>query len=196
MAEPLELPDEVKRFIVTRLACFERPSEVAAAVKEEFAAEVTRQRVEAYDPTKVAGKALSKEYRALFAEARALYLADTATIGIASKVFRLRTLERLAMKAESVGNAGMVAQLLEQAAKEMGGAYTNRRELTGADGKPIETTDKTPKATPSQVMDELTAIFGGAVPLAAAKDQAGNDRVVRKGSSRGGRKKPGASKGR
>ena len=31
----------------------------------------------------------------------------------------------------------LVAQLLEQAAKETGGAFTNRRELTGKGGGPI-----------------------------------------------------------
>ena len=53
------LSNEVKAFIVQALACFDTPSQVAAAVREEFGIEVTRQKCEAHDPTKRAGKDLS-----------------------------------------------------------------------------------------------------------------------------------------
>ncbi len=43
----------------------------------------------------------------------------------------------MAVKAEDQGNMVLAAQLLEQAAKEMGNAFTNRRELTGKDGKDL-----------------------------------------------------------
>lgn len=32
----------------------------------------------------------------------------------------------------------LASSLLEQAAKEVGGSYTNRREVTGANGGPME----------------------------------------------------------
>jgi hypothetical protein len=182
MASPDELPDEVKESIVGQLACWKTPSDVAAAVKADFGLDVTRQRVEGYDPTKVAGKALSEHYRALFKEARDRYLADTAEIGIAQQTFRLRMYERMALKAEAAGNMGMAAQLAEQAAKDMGGYFTNRRELSGPGGKPIEHREAPPQ-TPQQVTDELAGIFGAAaveqpVPPRAAQDQARNDPVV------------------
>lgn len=44
----------------------------------------------------------------------------------------------MADKAKGSGNLVLAATLLEQAAKEMGNAYTNRRELTGPAGGPIE----------------------------------------------------------
>jgi len=49
-------------------------------------------------------------------------------------------LDRLAAKAERMGNMAMVSQLIEQAAKEAGGAFTNKHrvEHTGKDGAPIE----------------------------------------------------------
>lgn len=59
MAEPVELSDEVKAFIVSRLACWQKPTEVVKAVKESFGVDVTPQRVKCNDPTKVAGKHLS-----------------------------------------------------------------------------------------------------------------------------------------
>jgi len=183
MAAPDELADEIKRFIVSKLACWDTPSEVAATVKADFGIDVTRQRVEAYDPTKVAGKALSPELKALFEEARKLYLADTAAIGIASQVYRLRMLDRMASKAEALGNMGMAKELAEQAAKEVGGFFTNRRELSGPGGKPIQTQPVAPQ-TPTEVKDELAAIFGAAavladVPPGAAEEPARNDPVVR-----------------
>ena len=133
------LSDEVKTFIVQQLAIFETPSAVAKAVKETFELEITPQRVEGYDPNKRAGAALSEEYRELFKVTRETFLADTASIGISHRVVRLRTLARLIEMAERRGNAVLVASLLEQAAKESGGAFTNKREVGGIDGKPIQT---------------------------------------------------------
>lgn len=123
------LSDEVKRFVVQQLAMFETPSEVARSVKDEFGIEVSRQAVEAYDPGKRAGAALSEEFRQLFAATRETFIADTASIGVTHKVVRLRTLARLIEKAEGRGNAVLVASLLEQVAKECGDAFTNRRVL-------------------------------------------------------------------
>lgn len=133
------LPDEVRTFIVQALACFDRPSEVAKAVKETFELTVSRQAVEAYDPTKRAGAELSAEHRAVFEASRAAFLKQTAEIGISHRAVRLRALERLVDRAEAMGNITLAAELLEQAAKEMGGAFTNKREVAGDDkGAPVK----------------------------------------------------------
>ncbi|MBI1690526.1 DUF2280 domain-containing protein [Methylorubrum sp. DB1722] len=133
------LTDDAKRFVVQQLAMFETPSEVARSVKDEFGIEISRQAVEAYDPGKRAGAALSQEFRELFAATRETFIADTASIGVTHKVVRLRTLARLIEKAEGRGNAVLVASLLEQVAKECGDAFTNKRqvEATGKDGAPL-----------------------------------------------------------
>lgn len=123
------LTDEAKLFVVQQLAMFETPSEVAKAVKEEFGLEITRQAVEAYDPHKRAGSALSQEFRELFEKTRETFLTDTAAIGVSHKVVRLRTLARLIETAEKRGNAVLAANLLVQVAKEMGDAYTNRQRI-------------------------------------------------------------------
>lgn len=135
------LTDDVKAYIVRALACFETPETVARAVKAEFDLDVTRQQVAAYDPNKVVGASLSAKWRAVFEETRAKFLADTSSIGIAHRAVRLKRLERMADKAESMGAIGLAASLMEQAAKEVGEAYTNkqRHELTGKDGAPIAT---------------------------------------------------------
>jgi Uncharacterized conserved protein (DUF2280) len=62
-------------------------------------------------------------------------------IAIAQKAARLRRLQRIADRAEDIGNLALALQTLEQAAKEMGDVFTNRcaTELTGRDGGPVET---------------------------------------------------------
>lgn len=121
------LRSEVKAFIVQALACFDTPSQVVASVKTEFGIEITRQQCESHDPTKFAGRGLGSKWAELFHEARKRFREETADIPIANRAFRLRTLGRMAEKAENMKNMALTAQLLEQAAKEVGDVYVNRR---------------------------------------------------------------------
>ncbi|ETA72325.1 MULTISPECIES: DUF2280 domain-containing protein [Mesorhizobium] len=132
-----KLNDEVKTFIVQALACFDSPSTVAASVKRELGIDVSRQLVESHDPNKKAASGLAPKWRVLFEETRKAFLEDTASIGISHRAVRLRALQRMADKAETMGNMSLAAQLHKQAAEEVGNAYTNRRELTGKDGKDL-----------------------------------------------------------
>lgn len=132
-----KLNNEVRTFIVQALACFDGPSAVMKAVKDEFGIAITRQSIECYDPNKRAGRGLADRWRLIFEETRAAFLEDTGKIGISHRAVRLRALQRMAEKAETQGNMVLASSLLEQAAKEMGGAFTNRRELTGRDGKDL-----------------------------------------------------------
>jgi Uncharacterized conserved protein len=121
----------VKAYIVQSLAMFSTPSEVASTIKKEFGLALTVQRIEAYDPTKTAGGKLCKRWVALFAATRQAFSKEIAEIAISHRTVRLRALERMAEKAEASGNLGLAAHLLEQAANEVGNAYTNRSEITG-----------------------------------------------------------------
>jgi len=132
-----KLTDEARTFVVQSLAMFDPPSVVAAAVRKEYSAEITPQSIEAYDPTKRAGAKLSEKWKALFEETRRTFLEDTSRIGISHRAVRLRALHRMAEKAESMSNLALAAQLHKQAAEEVGGSFTNRRELTGRDGKDL-----------------------------------------------------------
>jgi len=136
-AKQPSIPDEIKRFIVNALAAFDTPSQVAAAVKEEFGLDVSRQAVEAHDPTKHAGRALALKWREMFEASRAGFITDATLVPIAHRSTRLRALQRMAHAAEKAKNYPLAAQLHKQAAEEMGNAYTNRRELTGKDGKDL-----------------------------------------------------------
>jgi len=137
MAKSEKLQTEVKTFIVQALACFDPPSTVAAAVKAEFGIVVSRQQVECYDPEKRSGAKLSTRWRVLFEQTRKTFLEDTSKIAVANRAVRLRAIGRIAAKAEEHGNTVVALAALEQAAKETGDAYTNRRELTGKGGAPL-----------------------------------------------------------
>ncbi|MCJ8056793.1 DUF2280 domain-containing protein [Shinella curvata] len=128
-----KLSDEVKTYIVQALACFDNPSIVAAAVKKEFAIEVSLQLVESHDLHEKAASGLVPKWWALFEETRKTFLEDTVSIGISHRAMRLRALQRMVDKAETQGNMVLASSLLKRAAEEVGGSYTNRRELTGKD---------------------------------------------------------------
>lgn len=121
------LTSDVKAFIVQALACFDTPTQVSQAVKQEFDIDVTRQQVEQHDPTKRAGANLAAKWRTLFEDTRKRFREETSEIPIANRAFRLRVLGRMAEKAESMKNMALTAQLLEQAAKEVGDVYVNRQ---------------------------------------------------------------------
>ncbi|MBM6453860.1 DUF2280 domain-containing protein, partial [Klebsiella pneumoniae] len=129
------LKPEVKAAIVQMLACYDTPSQVVEAVQKDFGITITRQQVETHDPTKVSGKTLAKKWVDLFNRTRDRFLNEISDIPIANKAYRLRVLQRMSTTAEGMKNLGMTAQLLEQAAKEVGDAYSNKQkvELTGKD---------------------------------------------------------------
>lgn len=135
--ETNKLDDEVKAHIVQAIACFDTPSQVAASVKATYGVLVSPQQVEAYDPNKRAGQRLSEKWKTVFTAARQAFIDDASQIPIAHRSTRLRALWRMASVAESKGNLALAANLHKQAAEEMGNAYTNRRELTGKDGKDL-----------------------------------------------------------
>ena len=133
------LKPEVKAYIIQMLACYDTPSQVVEAVQKDFGIAITRQQVETHDPTKVSGKTLAKKWVDLFNLTRNRFLNEISDIPIANKAYRLRVLQRMSTTAEGMKNLGMTAQLLEQAAKEVGDAYSNKQkvELTGKDGGPL-----------------------------------------------------------
>jgi hypothetical protein len=124
--EPMPtLTDEIKTFIVKGLACFDSPSQVAAAVKVQFDVEVTRQHVYAYDPN--ASQMMAPRWRELHAATRQAHLRQVSEIGIANRTVRLAMLDRMARHSFTHDCFGAAASYLEQAAKECGGMYENRR---------------------------------------------------------------------
>ena len=135
------LKGEVKAFIVQSLACFDTPSQVVESVKKEFGLTIPRQQVESHDPTKANGRGLAQKWVDMFNATRERFQNEISDIPIANKAYRLRVLDRMATRAEGMKNLALTAELIEQAAKECGDAYTNKHkfEHSGPNGGAIET---------------------------------------------------------
>ncbi len=136
---PNRLDSVSRAFIVKQVACFATPKETAEALNEEFGIEISPQAVERYDHTKYAGRKCSKRWRELYELTRAAFLADVkAHVPEVNKAVRLRGLSAAARYYKSKGNYIGMAAMFERIAKEIGGSYTNRRELTGKKGGPVQ----------------------------------------------------------
>lgn len=136
------LTEEHKVFIVTALACFSTIKQVIDEMRDVYKIEVVHQQVQFYDPTRTPqNKRLGRKWKAIFDHVRAQYVADTSSVGIAHQRYRLDIRQRMLNRELDNGanNKGLILQILEEGAKESGGAYANRRELTGKGGGPIET---------------------------------------------------------
>ena len=132
-----KLDEGQQRAVVRWFAECRSPSQVAALVLENFGITITRGAVQYYNPTSVIGAQLPHELAALFWTLRGEYFAAVDSIPIANQAVRLRRLEDLYQREVDRGNLEAAARRLEDAAKEIGGLYTNRREVTGRDGEPF-----------------------------------------------------------
>ncbi len=154
-----KLSEEHRAFIVRELACFLTPGETAAAVYEEFGIKITGQNAERYDHTKRSGKHAAKKWCILFDATREAFIKHFADrVPNAHKAVRVRKLSKAADAFEAAGNYIGMAAMLERVAKETGGAYTNRREVTGKDRGPIKFQD-IDAMTDDQIDAELRQIF-------------------------------------
>jgi hypothetical protein len=127
-----KLTEDVKLAVVQRLAMYDTPSQVVEFVKDEYGIEITRQAAQYYDPTR--GQKPPQQWCDIFEATRKDFLDKTAEIPIAQRSFRLRRLQRMAEAAEKRGAWVVAAQLYEQAAKDEGGAFTNKRNVGGVVG--------------------------------------------------------------
>ena len=130
------LKEPVKIFIVQALACRDTPQEVVDLVKQEYGIQISRSQCQAYDPTKYSGRNLSKKFVELFHKTRADFDAGLIDIPIANKHYRLKQYQKQLER--NAKNTVMSLKILEQAAKDCGGQFTNKQEITGAGGGPIQ----------------------------------------------------------
>lgn len=134
------LKEPVKIFIVQSLACRDTPQDVVEIVKLEFDVVITRSQCQAYDPTKYQGRNLSPKFKELFEKTRKDFDAGLVDIPIANKYYRLRQYQKFLERTRNL-KTGM--NILKQAAQDIGGQFTNRQEITGKDGGPVETVQST-----------------------------------------------------
>lgn len=153
------LTEEQKAFVVQRLACFDSPAEASEALMTEHGVKLAPQNCEAYDPNKRAGVKLAKKWRDLFEATRKRFLDDIEThVPEANKAVRVRQLAHAARAFKGRGNYVGMADMLERIAKEIGNVHTNRRELTGKDGGPIETVARTPEEVDEALRQKMAKL--------------------------------------
>lgn len=116
---------EVKRRIVEHLACYNSPAETARLVNEEFGVALTPRHVRAYDPTsfQFAG---ARRWLGYYDVVRARFHAEIDVTPIRYRAFRLAKLQSMLDRALEREQFKLAAQILEQAAKEMGGIYVRQ----------------------------------------------------------------------
>lgn len=150
------LKEPVKIFIVQSLACFETPQQVADAVEEIYKIKIDRKQCHSYDPTKYAGRNLSKKLKDLFDKTREDFRENIEDIAIANKAFRLRELQKMY---EDAGRNKIAKQnLLKQAFQETDGRIT-KQEITGAGGGPLQSENVTyVTATKEEVRQALNEL--------------------------------------
>ena len=146
------LKEPVKIFIVQSLACFETPQQVADSVEETYKIKIDRKQCHSYDPTKYAGRNLSKKLKDLFYETRKKFQENILDIPIANKAFRLKELQN--MYEDSGRNKRAKQNLLKQAFQETDGRVS-RQEITGANGGTIKTETEQKQSLPKYTPDEL-----------------------------------------
>jgi hypothetical protein len=118
-----------KEMIVVLLAQFRSPAVVAAQMREEHGVEVPIQQIVKYDPSRPSFEA-GDNWRAIFDATRRAYLNDVLSVPIAHQAYRLNVLQEALEAARRARNWRLLRELLEQAAKEIGGALTNSREVS------------------------------------------------------------------
>lgn len=145
MAEnKLEITHQI--FIVQQFAMFERAVRIQESLKQKFGIEISLQAVCYYD---ISNSDLPKKLKTLFNSTRKKFLKDSASIPIANKSYRLSKLQRMFESEEDqkpiLQNKRAMREILEQAAKESGDAFTNKQkhELTGKDGAELKTSSIT-----------------------------------------------------
>ncbi|HGH3561164.1 TPA: DUF2280 domain-containing protein [Acinetobacter baumannii] len=144
-------------FIVRSLAQFMTPTEVVKAIKETFKVDVSPQQVEAYDPTKVAGRDLRKEYKEVFEVTREEYLKQPIhNISGANDIVQLKILSDLLWAKKN--NVTMTIKIVDQMQKIMKGFYEKRLEITGAGGGPLKTENTHSPPPPPLTPEELSKL--------------------------------------
>ncbi|ENX58774.1 MULTISPECIES: DUF2280 domain-containing protein [Acinetobacter] len=144
-------------YIVRSLAQFMTPTEVVKDIKEKFNIDVSPQQVEAYDPTKVAGRDLRQEYKDVFETTRDEYLKQPIhNISGANDIVQLKILSDLLWSKKN--NVTMTIKIVDQMQKIMKGFYEKRVEITGAGGGAIKTENTQIPPPPILTPEELAAM--------------------------------------
>jgi hypothetical protein len=122
----VDLTEELKTELVVRLARFERAADCMRWLKADHDIDMQIPHIVAYDASKPSFRCAEK-WRVIFDAARDAYLYEVSKVPIAQQGFRLNTLNDMLRDALQAKNRGQALNILEQAAKEVGGLFSNVR---------------------------------------------------------------------
>jgi hypothetical protein len=146
------LTSEQKSFIVIHLARYESAGEVRKAFREAFGIEIEYQQVDNYNPLRPDYRQAAK-WKGLFEQERARFLADVSSIPCANQAVRIEMLSAAAKECARKGNIALMNATLEQISKELGGLYTNRREVKSESKVTYE--DRTADELRAEILAEM-----------------------------------------
>ena len=136
------LSDAQKRYIVKALACGGGQSEIGRRCKEIWGIEIERSQVHYYHPEYSDG--LAERWKSLYRETREEYIREVDSIPCRHQGYRLRQIQRLIEQAFDSKDYPEAARMLELAAKESGGLFTNVRR-----GRFVDKEDADREVTPA-----------------------------------------------
>lgn len=123
------VPEHIKVEIVSRLACYDRICDIQADLRER-GIEISDRGIAFYNAETC--QRSPKKWRDLFFQARESFLTELAKEPVTHRAFRVRRLGMLHERALLANEREEAAKYLEQAAKEVGGFYTNISKVQGA----------------------------------------------------------------
>lgn len=148
---PLSEADRTE--IVTRLAMYDSVAEIHKDLTERGIV-VTHQAISAYNPGG-ANKTLAAKWITLFHETRQRFIDEMAAEPIAHRAYRLRQLDKLYRAAAKRGAIPLAAQILEQAAKEVGNVFSNVTKVKGQVDHLVAEVQTTPDEMRNMLADRL-----------------------------------------
>lgn len=152
-----ELTEEMKLAVVQGIARCRSYSEVVVHLAEEYDVQTVVQHIRHYDPGHPQFNA-GEKWRLIFDETRKAYLEEVSTVPAANQGFRLQALQEGIEDARKHKKWALMAMLIEQASKEVGGVFTNARDLRISDSRrPADMTAEERKETLLGMLDEIKA---------------------------------------
>lgn len=123
------LKSKHKSFIVIKLACYDSSTEIQQDFEEEYGFKPALNQISYYNPENIQSSNLAQKWRDLYSETRKRFNEEISSIPIANQAYRLKKLQRNMQKLEEMRNYKAANETIEQAAKEVGGAFTNEKKL-------------------------------------------------------------------
>lgn len=131
--DPAKLNDVQRAAIVAWFACHVPLAQVMRYLREYWPdIDVTPQAVHKYNLDAPSSVGMAKKWAELFDETRQRFYDQTASLPITQRAYRLHKLQGAVERAEARGNDVLMAQMLEQASKEVGGMFIRESGHRGA----------------------------------------------------------------